>query len=175
MAARVFRLGGRRDLSAYGITQFTAPFGWITYPQAMAMWCRPHMIEYGTNPEQLGEIAVTFRESAMLNPRAMQREPMSMDDYMGSRQGRLRHHQLQRDSRSAGEPEVREGLGRKVQSAADQFRGRDLSRHGGAVPGGGRGKQREAGRYRQGNVRTRVRHHHGQAEDPRRGPPASQA
>src|SRR5437879_1708493 len=80
-----FRLGGGRDLSAYGITQFTAPFGWITYPQAMAMWCRRHMIEYGTNAEQLGEIAVTFRQNAMLNPRAMQREPMSMDDYMGSR------------------------------------------------------------------------------------------
>src|SRR5258708_1923044 len=80
-----FRLGGGRDLSAYGITQFTAPFGWITYPQAMAMWCRRHMIEYGTNAEQLGEIAVTFRENAMLNPRAMQRDPMSMDDYMGSR------------------------------------------------------------------------------------------
>src|SRR5947209_2828087 len=76
-----FRLGGGRDLSAYGITQFTAPFGWITYPQAMAMVCRRHMIEYGTNAEQLGEIAVTFRENAMLNPRAMQRDPMSMDDY----------------------------------------------------------------------------------------------
>jgi acetyl-CoA acetyltransferase len=80
-----FRLGGGRDLSAYGITQFTAPFGWITYPQAMAMWCRRHMIEYGTNAEQLGEIAVTFRQNAMLNPRAMQRDPMSMDDYMSSR------------------------------------------------------------------------------------------
>ena len=80
-----FRLGGGRDLSAYGITQFTAPFGWITYPQAMAMWCRRHMIEYGTNAEQLGEIAVTFRQNAMLNPRAMQRDPMSMDDYMASR------------------------------------------------------------------------------------------
>src|SRR3984893_3007633 len=80
-----FRLGGGRDLSAYGITQFTAPFGWITYPQAMAMWCRRHMIEYGTSAEQLGEIAVTFRQNAMLNPRAMQRDPMSINDYMGSR------------------------------------------------------------------------------------------
>ena len=24
-----FRLGGGRDLSAYGITQFTAPYGWM--------------------------------------------------------------------------------------------------------------------------------------------------
>jgi acetyl-CoA acetyltransferase len=43
------------------------------------------MIEYGTNAEQLGEIAVTFRKNAMLNERAMQRDPMSMDDYMNSR------------------------------------------------------------------------------------------
>ena len=49
-----FRLGGGRDMSAYNITQYTAPFGWITYPQAMAMWCRRHMIEYGTTSEQLG-------------------------------------------------------------------------------------------------------------------------
>ena len=80
-----FRLGGGRDPSAYGITQFTAPFGWITYPQAMAMWCRRHMIEYGTTSEQLGEIAVTFRSNAVANPRAMQREPISKDDYMSSR------------------------------------------------------------------------------------------
>jgi len=80
-----FRLGGGRDMSAYGITQYTAPFGWITYPQAMAMWCRRHMIEYGTTSEQLGEVAVTFRRNASINPRAMQRTPITMDDYMASR------------------------------------------------------------------------------------------
>ena len=80
-----FRLGGGRDLAAYNITQYTAPFGWITYPQAMAMWCRRHMIEYGTNHEQLGEIAVTFRKNAELNERAMQRAPITMDDYYASR------------------------------------------------------------------------------------------
>jgi acetyl-CoA acetyltransferase len=80
-----FRLGGGRDLSAYGVTQYTAPFGWITYPQAMAMWCRRHILEYGTKPEQFGEIAIAFRENAVLNERAMQRKPMSMDDYLGSR------------------------------------------------------------------------------------------
>src|SRR6516162_6775038 len=50
----------------------------------MAMWCRRHMIEYGTTSEQLGEIAVTFRSNAVANPRAMQREPISKDDYMSS-------------------------------------------------------------------------------------------
>ncbi|BBK41675.1 lipid-transfer protein [Allostella vacuolata] len=80
-----FRLGGGRDMSAHGITQYTAPFGWITYPQAMAMWCRRHMIEYGTTAEQLGQVAITARANAVLNERAMQRLPMSMDDYLASR------------------------------------------------------------------------------------------
>ena len=80
-----FRLGGGRQMAAHGITQFTAPFGWITYPQAMAMWCRRHMIEYGTTNEQLGTIAVTLRDNAVLNERAMQRTPITLDDYFNSR------------------------------------------------------------------------------------------
>lgn len=80
-----FRLGGSRDLAAYGVTQYAAPFGWITYPQAMAMWCQRHMIKYGTTKEQLGSVAVTFRDNALLNDRAMLRTPLTMDDYMGAR------------------------------------------------------------------------------------------
>jgi acetyl-CoA acetyltransferase len=80
-----FRLGGGREMLARGITQFTAPFGWITYPQAMAMWCRRHMVKYGTNAEQLGEVAISFRQNATTNERAMQRQPIDMDDYMASR------------------------------------------------------------------------------------------
>lgn len=80
-----FRLGGGRDMASRGVTQFTAPFGWITYPQAMAMWCRRHMIKYGTTSEQLGEIAVTCRRHAEANPRAMQRGPMSLADHQASR------------------------------------------------------------------------------------------
>jgi len=80
-----FRLGGGREMAAAGPTQFTAPFGWITYPQAMAMWCRRYMIKYGLTPEQLGEVAVTFRDNARDNPRAMQRKPLTMADYLASR------------------------------------------------------------------------------------------
>lgn len=79
-----FRLGGGREMAAAGVTQFTAPFGWITYPQAMAMWCRRHMELYGTTAEQLGSIAVAFRANAVKNERAMQRMPMSLDDYLAS-------------------------------------------------------------------------------------------
>ena len=80
-----FRLGGGREFQARGVTQYTAPFGWITYPQAMAMWCRRHMIKYGTTAEQLGEVAVSTRHNAVQNPRAMQRDPMTMDQYLESR------------------------------------------------------------------------------------------
>ena len=80
-----FRLGGGRDLNSRGITQYTAPFGWITYPQAMAMWCRRHMIKYRTTSEQLGAIAVTCRRNAALNPRAMMREPITLADHQASR------------------------------------------------------------------------------------------
>lgn len=80
-----FRLGGGRELSARGVTQFTAPFGWVTYPQAMAMWCRRHMLAYGTTSEQLAAVAITCRANAALNERAMQRAPITLDDYLGSR------------------------------------------------------------------------------------------
>ena len=79
------RLGGERALEARGFTQYTAPFGWITYPQAMAMWCRRHMIRYGTTSEQLGRVAVTMRKNAAANPRAMMREPISIADHQASR------------------------------------------------------------------------------------------
>ncbi|MDB5430229.1 MAG: hypothetical protein JWP35_1345 [Caulobacter sp.] len=80
-----FRLGGGRDMNAYGVTQYTAPYGWITYPQAMAMWCRRYLNKYGPQADYFAEIAMTFRENAVLNERAMQRTPMSYDDYMNSR------------------------------------------------------------------------------------------
>jgi acetyl-CoA acetyltransferase len=79
------RLGGSRDLNSRGITQYTAPFGWITYPQAMAMWCRRHMIKYGTTSAQLGAVAVTCRRNAALNPRAMMRAPITLADHQASR------------------------------------------------------------------------------------------
>ena len=80
-----FRLGGGRELASRGITQYTAPFGWISYPQAMAMWCRRHMIEYGTTSEQLGAVAVACRRNAVRNSRAMMRTPISLADHQASR------------------------------------------------------------------------------------------
>jgi len=51
----------------------------------MAMWCRRHMINYGTTSEQMAEVALTCRENAVLNDRAQMRTPMTLDDHQNSR------------------------------------------------------------------------------------------
>jgi acetyl-CoA acetyltransferase len=43
------------------------------------------MHEFGTTPEQLAAIAVTCREHAMLNPHALYRERITVDDVLNSR------------------------------------------------------------------------------------------
>jgi acetyl-CoA acetyltransferase len=44
-----------------------------------------HMHEFGTTSEQLAEIAVGVREFAMLNPNAIYRDPLTVDDVVNSR------------------------------------------------------------------------------------------
>ncbi len=81
-----YRFGGGGNASrAAGITQYTAPFGLMTYAQAMAMWCRRYMNLYGLTAEQLGTIATTFRANAMRNPRAMVRTPLTLEAYLNAK------------------------------------------------------------------------------------------
>jgi acetyl-CoA acetyltransferase len=51
----------------------------------LALNCRRHMDLYGTTKEQLGWIALNGRRNAALNPRAVYRDPMTMEDYLGAR------------------------------------------------------------------------------------------
>ncbi len=44
-----------------------------------------HMQQYGTTLEQIGRIAVAQRENARPNPQALLRDPISLQDYLGSR------------------------------------------------------------------------------------------
>ena len=68
-------------LSARGPSQFDAPWG-HTLIAKYAMTARRHMHEYGTTLEQLAEVAVAARDNASLNPEAMYREPMTVDDVL---------------------------------------------------------------------------------------------
>ena len=80
-----YRLGGKeRKPEAAGMWQHRMPYGYMTYAETMAMWCRRHMIEYGTTAEQLGSIAINQRTNATLNERAMKRAPITMEEYLNS-------------------------------------------------------------------------------------------
>lgn len=82
------RLGGGNKVEAFaarGAAQYRIPYGWFSFGQNMAMWCRRHMLEYGTKPEHLGAIAISQRSNAMLNEQATQHNPMTLGDYLSSR------------------------------------------------------------------------------------------
>ena len=64
---------------------FAMPYGLLTAAAAYALPTRRHMHLYGTTSEQLGMIAVTFREHASRNPRAVMGErPMTLEDHQAS-------------------------------------------------------------------------------------------
>jgi acetyl-CoA acetyltransferase len=65
--------------------QFEAPWGLPSPVGAYAMACSRHMAQYGTTSEQLAEIAVATRKWAALNPKAMYRDPLTIDDVLKSR------------------------------------------------------------------------------------------
>jgi acetyl-CoA acetyltransferase len=67
-----------------GPIQYEAPYG-NSLVGAYAMVAQRHMHEYGTTSAQLAEIAVGVREFAALNPDAMYRDPITVDDVLDSR------------------------------------------------------------------------------------------
>lgn len=68
-------------LSARGPSQFDVPYG-HTLIAKYAMTARRHMHEYGTTLEQLAEVAVAARYNAGLNPEALYRDPLTVDDVL---------------------------------------------------------------------------------------------
>ena len=65
--------------------QWYTPFNVLSAANLMALYAQRHFHEFGTTPEQLAQIALTCRANAQLNPKAVMRAPMTMDDYLGSR------------------------------------------------------------------------------------------
>ncbi|MCW2884469.1 MAG: hypothetical protein QOE54_5759 [Streptosporangiaceae bacterium] len=81
-----FRMGGTgRGPAPLFDVQYQAPYGYFAPPQQFAMYTRAHMIKYGTTHEQLGQVAVGQRSNAVKNPRALKRDPITLDDYLASR------------------------------------------------------------------------------------------
>ena len=84
------RAGGR---PAYGSLhpQAEGPLAWLLPVGALSPVCQVapyamrYMYEYGVTREQLGWIPVTQRAHAALNPDAVYRDPLTMDDYLSAR------------------------------------------------------------------------------------------
>ncbi|MET9090223.1 OB-fold domain-containing protein [Streptomyces sp. NPDC004237] len=61
------------------------PFGATSAAHTLAQNAQRHMHRYGTTRETLGWIALNQRANAALNPTAIYRDPMTMDDYLQAR------------------------------------------------------------------------------------------
>ncbi|WP_373096276.1 thiolase family protein [Zhongshania sp.] len=66
-------------------SQWFAPFNAISAATWTAQYAMRHVKRYGMTREQLAQIALTGRANAALNPRALVREPLTMDEYMSAR------------------------------------------------------------------------------------------
>lgn len=61
------------------------PLGASSAAHTLAMNAQRHMHKYGTTRETLGWIALNQRANAALNPTAIYRDPLTMDDYLSAR------------------------------------------------------------------------------------------
>jgi acetyl-CoA acetyltransferase len=76
---------GFESLPVGGARQFTMPFGSFTGTQFAGAYMRRHMETYGTTEEQFGAFAVAQRHHATMNPDAIFRDPLTLDEYLASR------------------------------------------------------------------------------------------
>jgi acetyl-CoA acetyltransferase len=74
----------RREL-VDGPAQWVAPFNSMSAATWTAQYAMRHVKRYGMTREQLAQIALTDRAHAALNPRALVRQPLTMDEYLSAR------------------------------------------------------------------------------------------
>jgi acetyl-CoA acetyltransferase len=84
------RSGGRAEvvgsqLAVSDWRRWLAPFGAPSAANWIALYAQRHFDRYGTTREQLAAIACNARVNAGLNPVAVLREPLTVDDYFASR------------------------------------------------------------------------------------------
>ena len=77
--------GGGGRFRAGGFMQWTLPYGAASAAVWIAMMAQRHFHEFGTTREQMAQIALNARRNAALNPKAIYRDPMVLDDYMSAR------------------------------------------------------------------------------------------
>jgi len=68
-----------------GFMQWSLPFGAVSAANWLAMVATRRMHEFGLTREQLGAVPINNRANAGLNPKAIYRDPMTMEDYLAAR------------------------------------------------------------------------------------------
>jgi len=68
-----------------GNNAWTVPFNAISPANMWALYAQAYFDKYGARSDQLGAIAVNGRRMAALNPNAIYKKPLTIDDYMASR------------------------------------------------------------------------------------------
>ncbi|HWD65912.1 MAG TPA: thiolase family protein [Solirubrobacteraceae bacterium] len=79
------RTGGSRFDAAAGRGDSWGIWGMFGNAANSAFTATRHMAQYGTTTEQLGWVAVTCRRHASMNPSAVMRDPISLEDHATSR------------------------------------------------------------------------------------------
>ncbi len=77
--------GGISPGRAARVPGFSGPYGMGSAANSLAMYASHHFHKYGTDRETLGWIALNQRANAGLNPKAIYREPLTMEDYLDAR------------------------------------------------------------------------------------------
>lgn len=77
--------GGGGSFRAGTFLQWSLPFGAPSAANWIGLMAMRHFHEFGTTREQLAQIALNARKNAALNPKAVYREPMTMEDYLSVR------------------------------------------------------------------------------------------
>ena len=79
------RSAGGKLLSMPDPQPYEQPYRPLYPLSSYALAAARHMFEYGTTREQLAHVAVAARQWAMLNPAAMMREPLTVEEVLASR------------------------------------------------------------------------------------------
>lgn len=101
--------------------QFEAPYGTMGAPTTFPVGVLRYMHRYGLTHEQLATVAVVQRQWAQRNPRAMMRDPISVEDVLASRLIAYPMHLLECCL-------VTDGGGALVLVAAERARSMDLAK-----------------------------------------------
>ncbi|WP_425996264.1 thiolase family protein [Caulobacter sp. DWR1-3-2b1] len=68
-----------------GNSQWVSPFGAFSAANWTAQFATRHMKRYGLTREQLAQVALNDHANAAINPRALVKKPLTMDEYMSAR------------------------------------------------------------------------------------------